>query len=109
MDLDQNTGITFFHLLFGAFWVASIGIAIWWTRKAGKHPDYAARFEAERIDPLLRRLGLDSAADYNLTAAGGTVYQQATAKAADLEATARKLLEEAKALRDRSGNPPPPQ
>lgn len=91
----------------GADWLDVLAIAAivvglvvyWWSRKATKHPEYAARVEASVIDPALRRAGLDRLADEDLVIRGQALYDQSSKLADDLEGQAARLMAHAKVLR----------
>lgn len=74
---------------------AMVGLYLW-SRKATKHPEYAASMEA-KFDEWARAKGLVKLADYNLVGAGQEFYAGLKAAKAKLEAEAQALIDQAKA------------
>lgn len=75
--------------------VLMVGLYLW-SRKATKHPEYAASLEA-KLDAVLRSKGLNKLADLNLVAGGQEYYAGLRAAKAAAEAEAKELQEAAAA------------
>lgn len=94
--LPESLSLAQVASLFGtALGVLMVGVYLW-SRKATKHPEYAAALEA-KLDSVLRSKGLTKVADLDLVAGGQAYYAGLKTAKAAAEAKAKELQEAAAA------------